>query len=88
MMKIKNKYITVFIYTLSTLVFFLPQLSTFYYVVFLDAFNLTNAQAGTLLSVYGMTSLPAYLFGGLLADKFKAKNLIIISCFATGPSAS
>ena len=56
MMKIKNKYITVFIYTLSTLVFFLPQLSTFYYVVFLDAFNLTNAQAGTLLSVYGMTS--------------------------------
>lgn len=84
MMKIKNKYITVFIYTLSTLVFFLPQLSTFYYVVFLDAFNLTNAQAGTLLSVYGMTSLPAYLFGGLLADKFKAKNLIIISCFAMG----
>lgn len=83
-MKIKNKYITVFIYTLSTLVFFLPQLSTFYYVVFLDAYNLTNAQAGTLLSVYGMTSLPAYLFGGLLADKFKAKNLIVISCFATG----
>ncbi|MCB6992658.1 MFS transporter [bacterium 210820-DFI.6.37] len=83
-MRIKSKYIKVFIFTLSTLVFFLPQMSTFYYVFFLDAYGLTNAQAGTLLSVYGMTSLPAYLFGGLMADKFNAKKLIIISCFATG----
>lgn len=83
-MKIRNKYVKVFIYTLSTLVFFLPQLSTFYYVYFLDAFGLTNAQAGTLLSVFGMTSIPAYLFGGYVADKFQAKKLVLIACFATG----
>ncbi len=83
-MKIKNRYIKIFIFALSTLVFFLPQLSTIYYVLFIDAYDLTNAQAGTLLSVYGATSVPAYLFGGLLADKFSAKRLIITSCFVTG----
>ncbi|MHC1720358.1 MAG: nitrate/nitrite transporter [Clostridiaceae bacterium] len=79
----KKQYMCVFFATLSLLVWNLPYLSATFYEQFLSAYNLTNTQAGFLLTMFGLTAVPGYLFGGILADKFSAKKLLILSCIST-----
>ncbi|MFL2590226.1 MAG: MFS transporter [Flavobacteriaceae bacterium] len=50
---------------------------------FLDAFNLTNLQLGSLFSTYGIFALLSYFFGGLIADKFPPGKLMGIALFTT-----
>lgn len=49
----------------------------------LEGFNLTNSELGDIFAVYGVTAMLAYFPGGLIADKFNPKILIIISLVAT-----
>ena len=49
----------------------------------LEGFNLTNSELGDIFTVYGVTAMLAYFPGGLIADKFNPKILIIISLVAT-----
>jgi sugar phosphate permease len=49
----------------------------------LEGFNLTNSELGDIFAVYGVTAMLAYFPGGLIADKFNPKSLIIISLVST-----
>lgn len=82
-MSIKKKYLTIFLLTLSSLCYSLPYLSSSFYTQFLDAFHISNTQAGLLLTMFSLTATPGYLFGGLLADKFSPKKLVVLSCLLT-----
>ena len=74
-----RKYLLIFLLTLSTLCYQLPYLSQTFYTQFLEAFALSNQQAGQLLTMFSLTATPGYLFGGMLADKFSPKKLVVIS---------
>ena len=42
-------------------------------------YHLTNTQMGLLGSAYGVLGVFSYIIGGVLADKIKAKKLLIFS---------
>ncbi len=50
---------------------------------FLATFELTNTQIGLCFSVYGITALISYLFGGVLADRFKPHKLMATALWLT-----
>lgn len=75
----RKKYAVIFLLAFSCLCYNLPYLSSTFYQQFLEAFQLSNAEAGMLLSMFSLTATPGYLFGGMLADKFSPKKLIILS---------
>lgn len=66
------------------IIYTLPYFRNYYYDVFIDAFNLTNTQMGTLGSAYGICCLISYIFGGYVADRWKTKHLLSLSLIATG----
>ena len=49
----------------------------------LEAFSLTNTALGDIFAVYGITAILAYFPGGILADRFDPKCLIIVSLILT-----
>ncbi|MBQ6622705.1 MAG: MFS transporter [Mogibacterium sp.] len=79
----KRKYLLIFLLTMSALCYNLPYLSATFYTQFLEAFNLSNTEAGFLMTMFSLTATPGYLFGGMLADKFSPKKLLIISQLLT-----
>lgn len=66
------------------IIYTLPYFRNYYYDVFLNAFDLTNTQMGTLGSAYGVCCLISYIFGGYVADRWRTKHLLSISLFTTG----
>lgn len=54
-----------------------------YYEPLQQATGSTNAQLGMLMSAFGIANFIFYFPGGILADKFSSKNLIVFSCFTT-----
>ena len=74
-----KKFGVILLLTSTCLVYNLPYLSSTFYTQFLEAFNLSNTQAGMLITFFSLTATPGYLFGGMLADKFNPKKLIILS---------
>ena len=46
-------------------------------------FDLTNLELGLCFSVYGITALISYLFGGVLADRFKPHKLMATALWLT-----
>ena len=50
---------------------------------FLDVFDLTNLELGTLFSTYGTVAFLSYIFGGVLADKFSPRKLLAFSLIFT-----
>ena len=66
------------------LVFILPYfLSRVFRPTFLEVFDLSNVELGSLFSVYGTVALFSYLFGGALEDRFLPGKLIAISLLST-----
>ncbi|WP_271405345.1 MFS transporter [Tenacibaculum soleae] len=51
---------------------------------FLHAFDISNTEIGYCYTLYGITALASYFFGGLLADKYQPKFLISSALFLTG----
>ena len=81
----KGSFLSILLLVLSgELVYILPYfLSRVFRPTFLDVFNLTNLELGSLFSVYGTVALFSYIFGGSLADRFSPGKLIAISLFLT-----
>ena len=50
----------------------------------LEVFEITNMQLGIAFSVYGIVAILAYLFGGPLADRYPARNLMTAALAGTG----
>jgi nitrate/nitrite transporter NarK len=65
-------------------VFILPfVLSRVFRPTVLEVFSLSNVELGLCFSVYGLVALPAYIFGGPLADKFPPRKLIAVALWTT-----
>lgn len=61
----------------------LPYLRETYMVPLQQATGATKTQLGILMSAYGIVNFICYFPGGVLADKFSCKSLIVVSCFGT-----
>ena len=81
----KGSFLSITLLILSgELVFLLPYvLARVFRPTFLEVFNLSNFQLGSLFSVYGIVALLSYVYGGVISDKFKPKILIAASMFFT-----
>lgn len=84
-MNLFRKYFVLFALSLGYAAsYMLPYIKYVFYDQLLAGINCNNEQAGFLLSVYTMMALVLYIPGGWIADKFKAKNVLVISLITTG----
>jgi len=79
-----RKWLTVIIVAIAGgLITKLPYLRETYMDPLQQATGATKTQLGLIMSAYGIVNFICYFPGGVLADKFSSKKLIIISCFGT-----
>ncbi len=71
-MKKKSDFTTIILLILSgECIYILPYvLARIFRPTFLDVFNLSNFELGSLFSVYGIVAIFSYLFGGVIADNY------------------
>lgn len=81
-----NRYRSILIIVLAgESVFLLPfVLARVFRPTLLEVFQINNFELGTFFSVYGMVAVVAYFFGGPLADRFAASNLMSVALALTG----
>ena len=65
-------------------IFLLPYMRLPYYDQLLGYVKITPLQFGTVLAIYGVCSTVGTFFSGVLADRYPAKWLLVISLLATG----
>jgi len=66
------------------IIFMLPFLQEPFYKPLAQALSLTNTQVGSLMSIFGVTSMISYFPGGWLADRVSPRKLITLSLISTG----
>lgn len=49
----------------------------------LAVFDITNTELGLFFSIYGLVAIVSYIFGGTLADRFAARNLMASALWLT-----
>jgi len=65
-------------------IFFLPfVLARVFRPTLLDFFQISNTELGLWFSVYGLIAMISYLLGGILADRFPARNLMALALWLT-----
>ncbi|MDO4787924.1 MAG: MFS transporter [Johnsonella sp.] len=80
-----KKYFTIIALGISGgSIYFLPFIKYVFYDAQIEAMNIANTQSAFLVSIYGIANTILYIPGGMLADKFKPKKVLIISLIATG----
>ncbi len=68
-------------------IFFLPfVIARIFRPTLLAVFEISNTQLGAFFSLYGIVAMVAYFFGGPLADRFAARNLMALALWFTGVS--
>ncbi len=66
------------------LIFSLPfHVIRYFRPTFHDVFNLTYAQLGDVIAIYGVTAMLSYFPGGIIADRFSTRKIMAISLVAT-----
>ena len=61
----------------------LPYLRETYMAPLMEATGANATQLGMIMSAYGIVNFICYFPGGILADKFSCKSLIVFSCIGT-----
>ena len=84
-MKSKGSFLSITLLILSgESIYILPYvLARIFRPTFLDVFNLTNFELGSLFTVYGIVAIFSYIFGGVIADNFSPRKLISTALFLT-----
>lgn len=68
----------------AEMIFSLPfHVVRYFRPTLLSAFNLTNAELGDAIAIYGITAMLSYFPSGVIADHFSARKLMSFSLFAT-----
>jgi MFS family permease len=81
---IRNKVVLLTIILAGESIFFLPfVLARIFRPTLLNVFDITNLELGMAFSVYGIVAMASYFFGGPLADRFAARNLMATALWAT-----
>ena len=74
----QHKWIAFFVVTISAgLIYRVPYLKTVFYDALVEEFQLTNTQVGTIMSVYSITKMIIYIPGGILADRFDNRKMLV-----------
>lgn len=68
----------------GAMIYGLPYFRNYFYDAYIKIYHLSNAEMGSLGSMYGVMGLFSYLFGGILADKFSTKKLLEYSLIFAG----
>lgn len=82
-----KKYLVLILMMLSmTSIYLLPYLRLYFFTPLQEAMGLMDDTTayGMLTSVYGIMNLICYIPGGIIADKFDAKKLLVFSMVGTG----
>ncbi|MBQ4132719.1 MAG: MFS transporter [Desulfovibrionaceae bacterium] len=69
---------------IGSAIFLLPYMRGIYYDQFIAFLQITPVELGAVLAVYGTCSTIGTFFSGVLADRYSAKWLLVISLVATG----
>lgn len=80
----KNMPTLIILIISGAFIYALPYFRNYYYDTFVEIFRITNTQMGALGSVYGITSMISFCFGGFCADRWPTKYLLPISLISTG----
>lgn len=80
----KNVFTVLLLSFAGSLIYGLPYYRYYFYDSYVSVYHLTNVQMGMLGSAYGMLGLVSYILGGVLADRFNAKYLVVASLLMTG----
>lgn len=82
--KMFRKWMTIIIVAIAGgVITKLPYLRETYMEPLQKATGATKGQLGMIMSAYGLVNFICYFPGGVLADKFSAKTLIVVSCIGT-----
>jgi MFS family permease len=82
---LKRNLLRLLLLTFSgSIIYGLPYFRLYYYDAYQATYHLSNVQIGSLGSAYGLFGLFSYLLGGILADRFSAKTLLVFSLVGTG----
>lgn len=65
-------------------IYTLPYLRFGLWNSMMENMHFTYIQLGTIGAVYGASTLPSYFVGGMVADRFSPRSLMIFSMLATG----
>lgn len=80
----RNRVVLLTIILAGESIFFLPfVLARIFRPTLLNVFEITNLELGVAFSVYGIVAMASYFFGGPLADRFAARNLMATALWAT-----
>lgn len=65
-------------------VFFLPFVrARIFRPTLLSVFEISNTELGTYFSIYGIVAVISYVFGGVMADRYPARNLMALALWLT-----
>lgn len=79
-----NKWLTLVLVAFAGgLITKLPYLRETYMQPLMDATGASATGLGLIMSAYGIVNFICYFPGGVLADKFSCKSLIVVSCIGT-----
>ncbi|MEE8825098.1 inner membrane protein YihN [Lentilactobacillus sunkii] len=83
MTKIKQYMLLLLLGMAGGTIYDFPYIKYIFYNQMLSSMHITNTQLGLLTSIYGIGCMILYIPGGILADKMKSKNALIISLLGT-----
>ena len=64
-------------------IYIIPYVRYSFYTQLTEAMNISNAQLASLTSMYALVAIILFIPGGIMADKFNAKKLIMFSLIGT-----
>lgn len=80
-----KKYFLVFLLAfMFSVAYLLPYIKYVFNDALVQGLGITNKQAGLLLTVYSIMNTVTLIPGGIMSDKYKTKNIIVISALGTG----
>lgn len=69
---------------INSIVFTIPYIKNTFYYGMIELTGCTNEQLGLLMTIYGLGEVFSLPIGGLLAEKFDVKKILLISTIGTG----
>ena len=80
----RNTIILIALILAGEAIFLLPfVLARIFRPTLLQVFEISNLELGSAFSVYGVVAMASYFFGGPLADRYPARNLMAVALWAT-----
>ena len=75
-----QKYLAIAALSLSGgSIFYIPYMRFYFQTPMLEAFRINNEQLGFFYSIYALGCIFSYIPGGILADRYKPKKVLVVS---------